>query len=308
MEQFTRWRLMEGLDDIGLTLRHTDEIDAYEARAAGVAPHGVITADRFEELVVEAIDALPDWVHETMNNVSVLVEDRPPRGTAGPARAVPRRPARRNAAAATRTSLPDTITLYRAIDRGASRDPTRTGSRAQVDAHRRARGRAPLRDQRRPAAGDRCLLTTSGCARRSRSRGACLGARRRADRLRRGARRRASSPPPGTSASSAATRPRTPRCSRCGPPPSAVGSWRLDGCTLYVTLEPCAMCAGAIVLARVDRVVFGAADPKAGFAGSLGNLVQDERLNHRVELDGGVRGRGVRRAAPQRSSATVASA
>ena len=68
----------------------------------------------------------------------------------------------------------------------------------------------------------------------------------------------------------------------------AVGSWRLDGCTVYVTLEPCAMCAGAIVLARIDRVVFGAADPKAGFAGSLGNLVQDERLNHRVELEGGV--------------------
>ena len=68
----------------------------------------------------------------------------------------------------------------------------------------------------------------------------------------------------------------------------AVGSWRLDGCTLYVTLEPCAMCAGAIVLARIDRVVFGAADPKAGFAGSLGNLVQDERLNHRAELTSGV--------------------
>ncbi|HLB39235.1 MAG TPA: tRNA adenosine(34) deaminase TadA [Actinomycetota bacterium] len=66
------------------------------------------------------------------------------------------------------------------------------------------------------------------------------------------------------------------------------GTWRLDGCTLYVTLEPCAMCAGAIVLARVDRVVFGAADPKAGFAGSLGNLVQDERLNHQVVLNGGV--------------------
>jgi tRNA(adenine34) deaminase len=66
------------------------------------------------------------------------------------------------------------------------------------------------------------------------------------------------------------------------------GSWRLDGCILYVTLEPCAMCAGAIVLARVDRVVFGAPDPKAGFAGSLGNLVQDARLNHRVELTGGV--------------------
>jgi len=68
----------------------------------------------------------------------------------------------------------------------------------------------------------------------------------------------------------------------------AVGSWRLDGCTLFVTLEPCAMCAGAIVLARIDRVVFGAADPKAGFAGSLGNLLQDERLNHRVEIVGGV--------------------
>jgi tRNA(adenine34) deaminase len=68
----------------------------------------------------------------------------------------------------------------------------------------------------------------------------------------------------------------------------ALGSWRLDGCTIYVTLEPCAMCAGAIVLARVPRVVFGAADPKAGFAGSLGNLVQDPRLNHRVELIAGV--------------------
>jgi tRNA(adenine34) deaminase len=66
------------------------------------------------------------------------------------------------------------------------------------------------------------------------------------------------------------------------------GSWRLDGCTLYVTLEPCAMCAGAIVLARVDRVVFGAADPKAGFAGSLGDLLRDERLNHHVEVTGGV--------------------
>jgi tRNA(adenine34) deaminase len=68
------------------------------------------------------------------------------------------------------------------------------------------------------------------------------------------------------------------------------GHWRLEACTLFVTLEPCAMCAGAIVLARVDRVVFGASDPKAGFAGSLGNLVQDERLNHRPELAGGVLG------------------
>jgi tRNA(adenine34) deaminase len=65
-------------------------------------------------------------------------------------------------------------------------------------------------------------------------------------------------------------------------------SWRLDGCTLYVTLEPCAMCAGGIVLARLDRVVFGAADPKAGFAGSLGNLVQDPRLNHEATLVSGV--------------------
>ena len=65
-------------------------------------------------------------------------------------------------------------------------------------------------------------------------------------------------------------------------------SWHLGGCTLYVTLEPCAMCTGAAVLARVDRVVFGATDPKAGFAGSLGNLLQDPRLNHRTELDGGV--------------------
>ena len=68
----------------------------------------------------------------------------------------------------------------------------------------------------------------------------------------------------------------------------AVGSWRLDGCTLYVTLEPCAMCAGAVVLARMDRLVFGAADPKAGFAGSLGDLVRDPRLNHRAEVASGV--------------------
>ncbi len=68
----------------------------------------------------------------------------------------------------------------------------------------------------------------------------------------------------------------------------SIGSWRLDGCSLYVTLEPCAMCAGAVVLARIGRVVFGASDPKAGFAGSLGNLVQDPRLNHRVELAGGI--------------------
>jgi tRNA(adenine34) deaminase len=68
----------------------------------------------------------------------------------------------------------------------------------------------------------------------------------------------------------------------------AVRSWRLDGCSIYVTLEPCAMCAGAMVLARVDRLVFGASDPKAGFAGSLGDLVRDPRLNHRLEVTGGV--------------------
>jgi tRNA(adenine34) deaminase len=68
----------------------------------------------------------------------------------------------------------------------------------------------------------------------------------------------------------------------------ATGSWHLEGCTIYVTLEPCAMCAGAVVLARVDRLVFGAADPKAGFAGSLGDLLRDPRLNHTVEVTGGV--------------------
>lgn len=65
---------------------------------------------------------------------------------------------------------------------------------------------------------------------------------------------------------------------------SAVESWRLVGTTIYVTLEPCSMCAGAVVLARIDRVVFGAADPKAGACGSLSNVVQDPRLNHRAEL------------------------
>ena len=69
-----------------------------------------------------------------------------------------------------------------------------------------------------------------------------------------------------------------------------LGDWRLSGCTLYTTLEPCAQCAGAIVLARISRLVFGAHDPKGGMAGSLENLVQDPRLNHRVELLGGVLG------------------
>jgi tRNA(adenine34) deaminase len=68
-----------------------------------------------------------------------------------------------------------------------------------------------------------------------------------------------------------------------------LGHWRLLDCTLYVTLEPCAMCAGAIVLARLPRVVFAAADPKAGMCGSLDNLIQDPRLNHRAALTPGVR-------------------
>ena len=69
---------------------------------------------------------------------------------------------------------------------------------------------------------------------------------------------------------------------------AALGRWRLDGCTLYVTLEPCAMCAGALVLARVGRVVFGAWDEKAGMAGSVGDVLRHPRLNHRPQVRGGV--------------------
>lgn len=64
--------------------------------------------------------------------------------------------------------------------------------------------------------------------------------------------------------------------------------WRLSGCTLYVTLEPCLMCAGAMVLARIDRLVYGATDPKAGAVESLYRVLADERLNHRVEATSGV--------------------
>ncbi len=67
-----------------------------------------------------------------------------------------------------------------------------------------------------------------------------------------------------------------------------LGSWRLEGCTLVVTLEPCTMCAGAIVLSRLERVVFGAYDPKAGAVGSLWDVVRDRRLNHRPEVVGGI--------------------
>ena len=69
---------------------------------------------------------------------------------------------------------------------------------------------------------------------------------------------------------------------------AALGEWRLAGCTLVVTLEPCTMCAGALVLARVDRLVYGAEDPKAGAVGSLWDVVRDRRLNHRPEVVGGV--------------------
>jgi tRNA(adenine34) deaminase len=69
---------------------------------------------------------------------------------------------------------------------------------------------------------------------------------------------------------------------------SFIGSWRLHGCTIYVTLEPCPMCAGALVLGRLDRLVYGCPDPKTGACGSLYDIVRDERLNHRLEVTAGV--------------------
>jgi tRNA(adenine34) deaminase len=71
---------------------------------------------------------------------------------------------------------------------------------------------------------------------------------------------------------------------------AALDTWRLDDCTLYVTLEPCAMCAGAMILSRMARVVFGAWDEKAGMAGSVGDLLRHPRLNHRPDVQGGVLG------------------
>ena len=72
---------------------------------------------------------------------------------------------------------------------------------------------------------------------------------------------------------------------------AALGDWRLEGCTLVVTLEPCCMCAGAIVLARIERLVYGAADPKAGAVDTLYRLCNDARLNHQVDVVAGVRAR-----------------
>ncbi|TCP22120.1 tRNA-adenosine deaminase [Scopulibacillus darangshiensis] len=69
-----------------------------------------------------------------------------------------------------------------------------------------------------------------------------------------------------------------------------LGTWRLSGCALYVTLEPCPMCAGAIIQSRVDTVVYGASDPKAGCAGTLMNLPEDPRFNHRAEVISGISG------------------
>jgi len=67
-----------------------------------------------------------------------------------------------------------------------------------------------------------------------------------------------------------------------------LGRWRLTDCSIYVTLEPCAMCAGAMVLARIQRLVYGTSDPKSGAVGSLMNLLSDERLNHKVDVESGV--------------------
>ena len=77
---------------------------------------------------------------------------------------------------------------------------------------------------------------------------------------------------------------------------AVIDGWRLTECTMYVTLEPCAMCAGALVNSRIERLVYGAGDPKAGYCGSLGDIVRDPRLNHRLEVRHGVLAEGCSRA------------
>ena len=84
------------------------------------------------------------------------------------------------------------------------------------------------------------------------------------------------------------TRRPTPSCSPCATPPAPSARWRLDDCTLVVTLEPCVMCAGAVVNARIGQLVYGATDPKAGAVGSLYDVPADARLNHRPPVVGGV--------------------
>ena len=137
---------------------------------------------------------------------------------------------------------------------------------------------------------------STGWRRRWRSRGgrrARRGAGRRDRRLRRRDRR-----PRRQRADRRATiRPRTPRSRRCAKRPRALGNYRLPGCALYVTLEPCAMCAGAILHARLARLVFGARDPKTGACGSVIDLFAEPRLNHHTRVDRRRCGGRVRRAA-----------
>ena len=88
--------------------------------------------------------------------------------------------------------------------------------------------------------------------------------------------------------SAATTRPRMPRSRPSGRPQPALGNYRLVDCSLFVTLEPCAMCAGAIMHARIKRLVYGAADPKTGACGSIVDLFAEQRLNHHTQVDRGL--------------------
>ena len=108
--------------------------------------------------------------------------------------------------------------------------------------------------------------------------------------------RRARSSDAAAIAASPAIPSATPELIAIAEAAKAIGDWRLEGTTMVVTLEPCAMCAGALVNARVAKLIFGASDPKAGFCGSLGNLVQDARLNHRLEVVSGVEAERVAKA------------